>query len=351
MSIRTKLTIGILFLIQLGVFGWSYWEKVREAAAFEALFETYLQQPKSVKSIDLSGQEINRLIDMKQFENLEFLNLSNNNFETIPDEIYELPNLKYLDLSYNQIQEVQKIKNISNVNLSHNKISIIHTVDNVDSLFLSNNKIENFDNLYIRFQLKHLDISNNKLERLHKLEQLKHFCLSIDMSNNKFTAIGETMYQTDILLEGSFPKSFIDSTSIIKSLIMKNCNLSQVRYISEPNYELEYLDLSNNKFKVFDHFHQCKNLQFLILNECVFYDKLELYNESLKTLEIKQIDLNSTIKLTLKNLENISINDSFFKVAYPRDLYLPNMKNVYYKTDSLPMIYDIKNYFPNAIIN
>ncbi len=117
------------------------------------------------------------LIGVKQFQNfnenrtfydIEHVNLDGCNLTSIPEEIYELQNLKTLSLDFNQISEIYKeisnLVSLKHLYLNYNQLkslpdsigdlqslkglSIMH--NNVNSLPISLKKLKNLKYIYIR---------------------------------------------------------------------------------------------------------------------------------------------------------------------------------------------------------
>ncbi|WP_001011267.1 leucine-rich repeat domain-containing protein, partial [Leptospira interrogans] len=95
-----KITIGLLFLITLSC----------EIQADEVKPGTYmdltkaLQNPLNVRVLDLSGQNFTTLPkEIEQLKNLQELDLRDNQLATFPAVIVELQKLESLDLSENRL--------------------------------------------------------------------------------------------------------------------------------------------------------------------------------------------------------------------------------------------------------
>ncbi len=159
-------------------------------------------------------------INLYRNEKLEFVDCSNNNIN-----ILELSNVKYLDCSYNNIDEIFdmeslvylncsknsfiEFKNINNfinlkfLNCSYNLINNINIskLDNLEFLNCSNNIIENIYDIIECDSIKVLLINNNELE-LNEII-LKYFNNLIfcdyQITDTKLTENIENIYKTKIL--------------------------------------------------------------------------------------------------------------------------------------------------------
>lgn len=77
-------------------------------ARFEDL-ETALQYPEKTCTLDLSGKELSTVPnEVFEFPNLYELNLSNNNISTFPTQLLDIESLVTLDLSDNNISSIPK---------------------------------------------------------------------------------------------------------------------------------------------------------------------------------------------------------------------------------------------------
>eukprot|EP00073_Rattus_norvegicus_P050201 XP_017452570.1 PREDICTED: dynein regulatory complex subunit 3 isoform X2 [Rattus norvegicus] len=111
---------------------------------------------KDVLALQLDFQNILRIDNLWQFENLRKLQLNNNIIERI-EGLENLTHLVWLDLSFNNIEAIEGLDtlvNLEDLSLSHNRISKIDSLDplvNLQVLSLGNNQINNMMNIiYLR---------------------------------------------------------------------------------------------------------------------------------------------------------------------------------------------------------
>ncbi len=140
-----------------------------------------------------SGICIQSIAPLSSLENLKYLNLSNNQISQI-HQVSTFEKLTHLDLSKNSIYLIEGLENlrdVSHLNLSGNLLSIISGLKNMTNLKhldLSYNtitKIEDLDNLHA---LELLDISANEIqviEGIENLNKLKYLLLN----DNKISEI------------------------------------------------------------------------------------------------------------------------------------------------------------------
>jgi hypothetical protein len=155
-------------------------------------------------------------LDYLTRDHLKHLTLIDNNLNSVPAQIGDLTNLRYIKISDTQIDSISKVIG---------KLKSIYALD------LSNNKIRYLTNeLDGLSKLKYLNLSNNKLVELPpniwKLKELK----VLDLSNNELGSI-----PTDI---GNLTK--------LEYLNLANTKLEELPSSLWKLKELKVLDLSNN---------------------------------------------------------------------------------------------------------
>jgi internalin A len=127
---------------------------------------------------------------------------------TIPEQIEEMPWLRELDLSYNQITDIIGLKSLANLrilDLSQNRISTISGLDkliNLEELYLNNNQITDINGMLALKKLQKLNLSNNHIFHISGLEMLTNL-QKLDFRNNKITEITgldalQNLYELDI---------------------------------------------------------------------------------------------------------------------------------------------------------
>ncbi|KAI4472862.1 hypothetical protein M0804_015579 [Polistes exclamans] len=264
---------------------------------FTSLKREHLKGFKSLKSLVLSH---NGLIDITNdlflnFPQLEYIDLSNNNFN-LPSNIFNaIPNLKQITLASSRIEKIyvgtfKKLKNLEYLNIMSNLLEKIKegTFDQLVSLtslnlannFLSELPLTIFHSLK---NLKKLDISMNNFSSIPKNlfdqnKELREFYLHnninemrtlpdnllanltklqhVYLNNNRFTNLPENLFWGSSSLKYLFlNKNFLDTLprNIFRGLInVKELSISNNKIetlpdkIFEDMKELEILDLSNN---------------------------------------------------------------------------------------------------------
>eukprot|EP00792_Barthelona_sp_PAP020_P007918 TRINITY_DN3182_c0_g1_i2.p1 TRINITY_DN3182_c0_g1~~TRINITY_DN3182_c0_g1_i2.p1 ORF type:complete len:874 (-),score=230.19 TRINITY_DN3182_c0_g1_i2:1424-4045(-) len=128
------------------------------------------------------------------WKQLKILNLSHNNINFLDESLALLPNLRVLDLSYNQIKEIHNLtmcESLVELNLSHNCIEsmeeFVFELPNISKLNISHNQICSTSGIEKLVQITEINISYNLLSSIvndiSKLSVLPNLH-SLDVSNN-----------------------------------------------------------------------------------------------------------------------------------------------------------------------
>lgn len=190
-----------------------------------------------LKYLDLSNNNIKRINKPIYNLNLEYLNLANNKIPEIPFRLGRVSSLKHLDLSNNNIDTLTSLiypnlKYLTYLNLSNNQISALtRSFDYryLEYLYLDNNNLMSISSSTFRSRrLKELTLSNNYIEKLpRKIGYLKKLEI-LNLSNNSLI---------------SLPRSIVKLKQL-KRLIL-NGNKFSSKYIEKlkkqlPNTVIDY---------------------------------------------------------------------------------------------------------------
>ena len=119
------------------------------------------------------------------WKHLTAIDFSHNDIPYIDESVTLLHELVRLDLSYNKIQEIahlQDLPNLRELNLSFNQIENLKFVNtklgNIASLRLAGNRLHNVGDLSKMFSLVNLDLSENSIDDINDVMSLGHLpCL------------------------------------------------------------------------------------------------------------------------------------------------------------------------------
>ncbi|CRH00335.1 leucine-rich repeat protein, putative [Plasmodium relictum] len=201
------------------------------------------------KNIDNIPKEI------EKYKHLKYINMSNNKISDIKN-LCLLPNIIFLDISFNLIENLKGFKkkcleNCIYINISHNLIKNIEKV-NLKSIIefdLSYNNINNL-NIYFSNTIKKLNLSNNCIKNLNFKNKLTNLEL-LDLSSNPlenldFYEITPNLNFLKINNISTLPKDQLKSLNNFKFL--EYLDMDNYFYFKDISYkEIKKIILSNTK--------------------------------------------------------------------------------------------------------
>ncbi|XP_040843200.1 leucine-rich repeat-containing protein 40 isoform X1 [Ochotona curzoniae] len=218
--------------------------------------------------------------------------LSNNNLQSLADDLRLLPALTVLDIHDNQLESlpsaISELENLQKLNVSHNKLKKLPE------------EITNLRNLtHLYLQHNELTVIPEGFEQLSSLEDL-------DLSNNRLTMISTGISSLSSLvrmnLSSNQLKSLPAEISKMKKLKLLDCNSNLLESIPPElagMESLELLYLRRNKLRFLPEFPSCKLLKELHIGE----NQIEV----LKAEHLKH--LNSILVLELRDNKLKSVPD------------------------------------------
>lgn len=237
---------------------------LRDLILFNNELQTFPTQIKTfrVNSIKVARNEIKE-INFESFPISKVLsaqitevNLSFNQIETIPKELFEnLPNLQTFSAFFNKIteipSEISNCQNLTNLNISHNPIKKLPKLpDSLVKLTASNCQIESIDETLPK-RLKFIDLSGNNLQSFTSFSSIQF----LNLSQNKIAKMPAVTENMEILdLSMNELESTADSMpEYITCLTLVDLNLSFNKLTVMPGISLapllEYLEISGNPIK------------------------------------------------------------------------------------------------------
>lgn len=367
MSVTSKILIALLLLVQIGIVSYSFFkEPSQEENLFQPKFERYLVNPAAVDSMDLSGQELDQLIDnMEQFKNLKYLDLSINKFQTFPLEVLKLPKLEVLKMGNNQISTInftennslkrlylnfntlQEVKNLEAlkaleyVRLDYNNLSTfpkIGTQSLIDTMLIHNNGLSDMYNFNKSLEkpIRHLDLSSNFFESAESFESLSNHVESLVLYRNLFN---------------EFPVNLLNESGKIKKLNFSTCGLQDLNIEEASSEVIEELNISNNYFMITgDKLNRFPNLKSLNISRLKI-NNLSLSLDSLERLDMSYITLfNSDCSFNLPNLKELIV-DNWFLELNVESFQNSSLEKIYIiDKDRLTDTTLVQQQFPNAKI-
>ena len=197
----------------------------------------------NTKELDISNAKIQNLKGLSNFSKLEVLNLSNNEISD-DSEIKYLEDLMVLNFANNKLNNqytsIETLYELTNLDLSGNNIQDLNSLNNyltnleanrkqpkLTELTLSNNKLTNIEILYNLSTLQRLNISNNAITDINYISPNK--------SLNTLNISGNDIEDVTVLSE----------LTSIKTLNMSNNLIEDIQSIT--NLSLTTLDISGNR--------------------------------------------------------------------------------------------------------
>jgi len=282
--------------------------------------------------------EINdfQLFSGVKFYYLEELSLQNNIINNINIlDIFEIPNIRWINLSYNKISDISNLKNISHkipklekINLKSNCIENIDILiddmfPNIREINIQNNDDIDFEtemakkiikkwNDVLVYQLSEeekqkdlLYLFNQRFENKYSIEEIQINLNGKNMGDDGLRIFSEIHFNQlqDLNLSYNNITSINDfefvSSPELQILNLSNNEIKDITILSTLNFQyLEKLDLSNNKISDLNIF---ENVNFPVLEE--------LYLSSNKIKDIAVIGKFKFEKLTKLYLSNNSITN------------------------------------------
>ncbi|WP_028888338.1 leucine-rich repeat domain-containing protein [Tenacibaculum ovolyticum] len=145
---------------------------------------------KKIKKIQITGSQLELLdfsnnniskFKLNLSNSIEYINLSGNDMNYIPNEIFDICNLKILNLRFNKIKtldsNIRKLTKLRKLLLGKNNISFLpnelYLVKQLEELELRDNSLSQVSEKLTKMEsLKYLDLSRNPLE---SLPSINHF--------------------------------------------------------------------------------------------------------------------------------------------------------------------------------
>lgn len=330
--------------------------------------ESALVNPDSVFVMHLKFDNENQFSPLEQLRNLDTLLIFSDDSCHIPDWFFEIPaiqNLSHLQLPsrLNSFPKgLAKLKNLKSLDVAGNKELFlvipeqILELNNLEYLDLTHCGLVNSynassfpDDFHKLKSLKKINLTNNEIEFLpavfYKLKSLE----ALDLTNNKITSLPETVSKLTHLKEfilshnniSSLPKSFSKLKNLNYLSLFGN-NLSALPASFSNLSNLEHLNISNNNFdsfpKVILELRQLSCFKF-DLTHPLPEDFHQLIN--LKKLEIgleSEWNLSASAIYSLKNLEELQVYHTFWLLEYVLFVNYPK----FHLSDSISLLSNLK---------
>lgn len=319
----------------------------------------------NLQSLDLSNNNLETVSDFDGLSDLLYLSLANNDISKIlMTDLEGLHTLQHLNLSYNRLQIVddspfENLWDLKNLDLSHNKISYFKLnagLENLQYLDFSMNSLTNMDFVKRLLRLNHLDMSYNYLTHLsaNMFSKSQSFA-SLNFSHNVITSIDDKTFlesHRDVLDLSYNRITYLDDFGWyhLKELYMQGNLITNISISSFDGMNtLKKLDLKKNNLYGFplEIIDDLFNLRYLILsynpigNFLVRFDVIQVFNtlRNLEHLELAFIDLWYIPRNMFTNLSFIKFLDlsgnQLHEPSLPSLVILPRLQYLSLSENSL----------------
>ncbi|KAI5593650.1 hypothetical protein BDE02_03G027600 [Populus trichocarpa] len=282
----------------------------------------------TLKSLDLSDNGLTFgsggfKVFSSRLKKLESLHLSSNQCnDSIFPSLTGFSSLKFLDLSYNQLTgsinsfqlQPMRLGKLENLDLSFNRLnssilSILSGLSSLKSLDLSFNMLtgSGFEIISSHLgKLENLDLSYNIfndsiLSHLHGLSYLK----SLNLSGNML--LGSTT------INGLRKLEYLQSLPSLKTLSLKDTNLSQATFFYSSTLEELYLDNTSLPVNFLQNIGALHALKVLSVGGCDLHGTLPAQGwcelKNLKQLDLSGNNFGGSLSNCLGNLSSLQLLD------------------------------------------
>jgi Leucine-rich repeat (LRR) protein len=290
-------------------------------------FPTTLFQLSNLRKLEISACQLKHIpSEIGTLPHLEQLALPNNNLQEIPQSLTALKQLKLLDLSGNEFQQLPDfigiISSLETLILSDNQLQEIpealHKLNTLSKLDLSSNQIRNIPSKLCQLkQLRQLNLSNNQLKRLpNKLQGWENLD-SLNLRQNQLNKLPDMLGKLSQLRRldlsknrlKSVPDSIGDCTYLRQLYLQRNILQELPDSIGKLKW-LALLDCAGNKLTALpESLKDCTQLQELNGSKNLL-SSLSKSLEQLERMRTLQLDENQLTSITAcpPNLVNLYLN-------------------------------------------
>jgi Leucine-rich repeat (LRR) protein len=233
--------------------------------------------PELVFSLDLSSSNITRLepSSLLQSNTLVKLFINNNQIKELRSRVLRLPELKWLELSNNGLEFIDK--------------EVFKDINKLEYLNLARNRIASYDQL----PLHHLRRLNELVLDYNNLGQSVEKYNFFDRNGFGVTHKIQKLSISGINLE-VVPDNFFSNAYDIRKLVLSH---NKLREIFELPFTLEYLDLSDNPIEEIspEDFSEMRALKVLKMNNLYIKEVPEYAFEALHSLTMLELERNRNL--------------------------------------------------------
>ncbi|CAL6018187.1 Conserved_hypothetical protein [Hexamita inflata] len=305
-----------------------------------------IEQIKQIASLDLGLNALtdNSLNIIAEMKTLVELNLSLNRLENV-EKLKQLTLLKQLDLNQNRIKDIpclNQLINLQNFDGSYNNLSqlSLQNMNQLKVLNLSNNQIYQIDGLQNLANLAYLNLSYNQIDSLEFCKDLRHLIdirvhgnrikdYSPILTHTNYQLIWQEQIQQNIHEIDNTDLTPKESTDIQQNLILKVSQKTEqiMSYDNQDivNKKIEYVNcklniqkdnqnLDNILFYMTQYNYVFKSVNTYILEYLI---KLNLSSQRIRYISLLQELVHLThLNLSNNNIYNINSLKHLIKLQY-----------------------------------
>ena len=266
---------------------------------------------------------------LSKLPNLKYLDISNNNVTSL-SALSSLKNIKYLSIATNPVESLAGVEGLTEMKLLHaldcslTDISAVKGFSKLESVYLSGNSITDISALSSATEVTYLDASDNKITDMSAVTGMTKL-ITLALSDNNITAIPDlkgldrlgSLDLSDNALEdasglASFNPTYPgmsdddieadkkvekeDDKAVNKNTVTINLSDNYIKNITLSAKKLGSLDLSDNKLTAGEE-------GALKFNDCAKLETLTLTDNKTGLTEIPDLK-------ALKNLTTVNLSDT-----------------------------------------
>jgi len=285
----------------------------------------------NLKILSLNHNEIKDVYGINALKTLTSLTLNNNQIGINGDliePVYALENLVNLDLSHNEISElpsliegdVIKLPKIDTLNVSFNNLTEINKLtehDNLKNIILNNNQI---------ITIKDSFVNMKNLEKIiwFDTETIDTELNSISSIVNSFNNVSKLTFFEEGVLTFDFPTNNLvikDSFNSLKQFIGIYLDSFNIAGIDEDSFHLDNvfsISISDNKLTDINWINNLPNLRILTAsNNHIQIESDVIEENSIIELDLSNNDIESVTFLdAFKDIEKINLENNMISLGY-----------------------------------
>lgn len=242
-----------------------------------------------LKVLTLNRNKIvkNGVVALKNLTNLEILDISKNQIQNIND-LAVLINLKRIELASNQIQDIRVLSNLKEllfIDLNENEIKDITSLKDLTKLrilLLNDNNIQNISCLENLSQLSSLFLRGNKIQDISPLQNLTKLT-TLSLHNNRIQDISplENLTQLSRLYLGA-NEIYVSNLQFLQNL--KKLKQLDLRYCKINHISLEFLNFFPNLKELYLANNPIQNIPREIFNKPYYLFTLQVVKDYLESI-------------------------------------------------------------------